>query len=168
MKRLTLPLIAVAGLGLAACASLAPYGAQTSPGGQGYAEQRIESNRYRVTYNGVGAPGPVADYALLRAAQLTTSQGYDWFEVTQRWTDGRPDSAGGVRPSVGVGYGSSRGSGRYGSYSGSGVGVGVGLNFSGPSATSTTLEVVMGNGRRPDRPDAYDARSVESNLGSRF
>lgn len=168
MKRLTLPLIAVAGLGLAACASLAPYGAQTSPGGQGYAEQRIESNRYRVTYNGVGAPGPVADYALLRAAQLTTSQGYDWFEVTERWTDGRPDSAGGVRPSVGVGYGSSRGSGRYGSYSGSGVGVGVGLNFSGPSATSTTLEVVMGNGRRPDRPDAYDARSVESNLGSRF
>lgn len=168
MKRLTLPLIAVAGLGLAACASLAPYGAQTSPGGQGYAEQRIESNRYRVTYNGVGAPGPVADYALLRAAQLTTSQGYDWFEVTQRWTDGHPDSAGGVRPSVGVGYGSSRGSGRYGSYSGSGVGVGVGLNFSGPSATSTTLEVVMGNGRRPDRPDAYDARSVESNLGSRF
>ena len=165
MKRLTLPLIAVAGLGLAACASLAPYGAQTSPGGQGYAEQRIESNRYRVTYNGVGAPGPVADYALLRAAQLTTAQGYDWFEVTQRWTDGRPDSAGGVRPSVGIGYGSSRGSSRYGSYSGSGVGVGVGLNFSGPSATSTTLEVVMGNGRRPDRPDSYDARSVQDNLG---
>lgn len=164
MKRLTLPLIAVAGLGLAACASLAPYGAQSSPGGQGYAEQRIESNRYRVTYNGVGAPGPVADYALLRAAQLTTAQGYDWFEVTQRWTDGRPDSAGGVRPSIGVGYGSSRGSSRYGSYSGSGVGVGVGLNFSGPSATSTTLEVVMGNGRRPDRPDAYDARSVQDNL----
>ena len=164
MKRLTLPLIAVAGLGLAACASLAPYGAQSSPGGQGYAEQRIESNRYRVTYNGVGAPGPVADYALLRAAQLTTAQGYDWFEVTQRWTDGRPDSAGGVRPSIGVGYGSSRGSSRYGSYSGSGVGVGVGLNFSGPSATSTTLEVVMGNGRLPDRPDAYDARSVQDNL----
>ena len=116
-----------------------------------------------MTYNGVGAPGPVADYALLRAAELTTAQGYDWFEVTQRWTDGRPDSAGGLRPSVGVGYGSSR----YGGYRSSGVGVGVGLNFSGPSPTSTTLEVVMGNGERSDRPNAYDARAVQDSLGWR-
>lgn len=164
MNRLTLPLIAAAGLMLSACASLAPYGPQSGPGGQGYAEQRIESNRFRVTYNGVGHPGPVMDMALLRAAELTTAQGYDWFEVTQRWIDGRPDSAGGVRPSVGIGYGAGRGSGRYGSYSSSGVGVGVGLNFSGPSPTSTTLEVVMGNGPRPDRPNAHDARAVEENL----
>jgi hypothetical protein len=164
MKRLTLPLIAIAGLTLSACASLSPYGAQTSPGGQGYAEQRIESNRYRITYNGVGAPGPVADYALLRAAELTTAQGYDWFEITQSWIDGSPNSAGGFRPSVGVGYGAGRSSGRYGSYSTSGVGLGVGLNFSGPSPTSTTLEVIMGDGARPDRPDAYDARGVLENL----
>ncbi|MBI2261186.1 MAG: hypothetical protein HYU62_05925 [Caulobacterales bacterium] len=163
MNRLTLPLIAAAGLALSACASLAPYGPQMGAGGQGYVEQRIESNRFRVTYNGVGAPGPVADYALLRAAELTLAQGYDWFEVTQRWTDGRPDSAGGVRPSVGVGYGSSR----YGGYRSSGVGVGVGLNFSGPSPTSTTLEVVMGNGERPDRPNAYDASDVRDSLGWR-
>lgn len=168
MTRFTLPLIAAAGLALSACASLAPYGAQMSPGGQGYAEQRIESNRFRVTYNGVGAPGPVADMALLRAAELTTSQGYDWFEVTQSWTDGRPDSAGGFRPSLGVGYGSSRYDGRYGNYSGSGVGLGVGLNFSGPSPTSTAIEVVMGNGERPDRPNAYDARGVQASLGARY
>ncbi|MGV8928334.1 MAG: CC0125/CC1285 family lipoprotein [Brevundimonas sp.] len=164
MKRLTLPLIAAAGLALSACASLAPYGPQMGPGGQGFSEQRIESNRFRVTYNGVGAPGPVMDMALLRAAEVTTAQGYDWFEVTQRWTDGRPDSAGGMRPSVGIGYGAGRSSGRYGNYSSSGVGVGVGLNFSGPSPTSTTLEVVMGNGTRPDRPNAYDARSVLGSL----
>lgn len=160
MTRLTLPLIAAAGLVLSACASLAPYGPQASPGGQGYVESRIESNRYRVTYYGVGHPGPVADMALLRAAELTLAQGHDWFEVTQRWIDGRPDSAGGVRPSVGVGYGSSR----YGGYSASGVGVGLGLNFSGPSPTSTTLEVVMGAGARPDRPNAYDARGVRDSL----
>ncbi|MDI6623861.1 MAG: hypothetical protein QME55_03955 [Brevundimonas sp.] len=168
MKRLTLPLIAAAGLALSACASLAPYGPQMGPGGQGYVEQRIESNRFRVTYNGVGAPGPVADMALLRAAELTTAQGYDWFEVTQRWIDGRPDSAGGLRPSVGVGYGSSSYGGRYGSYRSSGVGVGVGLNFSGPSPTSTTLEVVMGNGETPDRPNAYDARGVQDALRPRL
>ena len=168
MNRLSLPLIAAAGLALTACASLAPYGPQIGPGGQGYVEQRIESNRFRVTYNGVGAPGPVADYALLRAAELTTAQGYDWFEVTQRWIDGRPDSAGGLRPSVGVGYGSSSYGGRYGEYRSSGVGVGVGLNFSGPSPTSTTLEVVMGNGETPDRPNAYDARGVQDSLRPRL
>lgn len=164
MSRLTLPLIAAVGLVLSGCASLAPYGAQMGPGGQGYAEQRIESNRFRVTYNGVGAPGPVMDMALLRAAELTTAEGYDWFEVTQRWTDGRLDSAGGLRPSVSIGAGSSSYGGRYGNYRSSGVGVGVGLNFSGPSPTSTTLEVVMGNGSKPDRPNAYDARGVQDGL----
>lgn len=165
MKRFTLPLIALAGLSLSACASLAPYGPQMSAGGQGFAEQRIERDRYRVTYNGVGAPGPVADYALLRAAELTTQEGFDWFEITQRWTDGRLDSAGGFRPSVGVGY-SSGDFGRYGSYSSTGVG--IGLNFSGPSATSTSLEIVMGDGPRPDRPNAYDARGVQDSLRGRL
>lgn len=164
MKRLTLPILAASALALSACASLAPYGPQRGPGGQGFAEQRIESDRYRVTYNGVGAPGPVADMALLRAADLTTQSGYDWFEVTQRWIDGRPDSAGGLRPSVSVGASS----GRYGGWSTSGVGVGVGLNFSGPQPTSTTLEILMGRGQRPDRPEAYDARGVQDSLRARF
>lgn len=164
MKRLALGLIAASALTLSACASLAPYGPQAGPSGQGFSEQRIESNRFRVTYRGVGDPGPVADYALLRAAELTTQQGYDWFEITQRWIDGRPDSGGGVRPSVSIGGGTSR----YGGYSSSGVGVGVGLNLSGPSPTSTVLEIVMGRGQRPDRPYAYDARGVQDSLGRRL
>lgn len=163
MKRLTLLTLAASALALSACASLAPYGPQTGPNGQGYAEQRIETNRFRVTYRGVGAPGPVADMALLRAADLTVQNGFDWFEVTQRWTDGRRDSAGGLRPNVSIGAGSSR----YGRYSTSGVGVGVGLNLSGPQPTSTALEVVMGNGPRPDRPEAYDARDVQMTLRGR-
>jgi len=167
MKRLTLMCIAGAALVLSACASLAPYGPQTAAGGQGFVEQRIENNRYRVTYYGVGAPGPVADLALLRAAELATSQGYDWFEVTQRWIDGRPDSAGGFRPSVGVGYSGGRYSTPYGRYSGSGVGVGVGLNFSGPSPTSTSLEVLLGAGARPDRAGVYDARGVQDSIRAR-
>ena len=129
-----------AALSLGGCASLAPYGPQMRPDGQGYAEQRIENNRWRVTYRGVGDPGPVADRALLRAAELTLQNGDDWFDVTQRWIDGRPDSAGGVRPSISIGAGSSS----YGRYRSSGVGVGVGLNFEGPSPTSTTLEIVLG------------------------
>jgi hypothetical protein len=143
--------IATAALSLAACASLAPYGPQRGPNGQGYAEQRIESDRYRVSYN----------------ADLTLEQGYDWFEVTQRYVDGRPDSAGGFRPNLSLGVGS--GSGRYRGYrySSSGVGVGVGLNFQGPSATSTMLEIRMGRGQRPDRGEAYAARDVRYQLSGR-
>ncbi|WP_409020459.1 CC0125/CC1285 family lipoprotein [Brevundimonas vesicularis] len=164
MKRLTISLIAASALVLTGCASLAPYGPQMTARGQGYSELRIEQDRFRVTYSGVGAPGPVADRALYRAAQLTLEQGYDWFEVTQRWVDGRPDSAGGVQPSVSIGAGSSR----YGGWSSSGVGVGLGLNLSGPSATSTTLEIVMGRGAMSDRREAYNARSVIESIGYRL
>lgn len=80
--------------------------------------------------------------------------------MTQRYIDGRPDSAGGVRPTVGVGFGSSN----YGGWRTSGSSVGVGLNFSGPSPTSTTLEVRLGRGQRPDRPEAYDAREIQRSL----
>ncbi len=164
MKRLAIVTIAASALALTACASLAPYGRQMGPNGQGYSEQQIERDRFRVTYKGVGAPGPVADMALFRAAQLTVEQGYDWFEVTQRWIDGRPDSAGGVRPSVSVGASS----GRYGGWSTSGVGLGLGFDLSGPQPTSTTLEVVMGRGPRPDRREAYDARGVQDAIRPRL
>ena len=69
-----------------------------------------------------------------------------------------------LQASFGVGYGSSRYRGPYGGFSSSGVGVGVGLNFSGPSQTSTTLEVFMGRGEPPDRAEAYDAREVQRYL----
>ncbi len=164
MKPLSMIVLAASALALTACASLAPYGPSMGPSGQGFSDQRIESDRYRVTYRGVGAPGPVADRALLRAAQLTSEQGYDWFEVTQRYIDGRPDSAGGMRPSLSVGGGSSHYGGRHGGFSTSGVGVGVGLNFSGPSPTSTVLEIRLGRGQRPERAEAYDAREVIRNL----
>ncbi len=162
MKRLFVTAaVAAAGLALAACATMAPYGPATSPSSQGYAEQRIESDRWRVTYRGQGDVARVSDYALLRAAELTLGQGYDWFEVTQRWIDGRP--GGGVRPSVSIGGGSSR----YGGYRSSGVGVGVGLNFGGQEPTTTVLEIRMGRGARPDRGEAYDARGVRDSIRPR-
>ncbi|MGX1803365.1 CC0125/CC1285 family lipoprotein, partial [Brevundimonas naejangsanensis] len=132
--------------------------------GAGFSAKPFVGVRFRVYYNGRGAPRSVADMALFRAAQLTVEQGYDWFEVTQRWIDGRPDSAGGVRPSVSVGASS----GRYGGWSTSGVGVGLGFDLGGPQPTSTTLEVVMGRGQRPDRREAYDARGVQDAIRPRL
>ena len=51
---------------------------------------------------------------------------------------------------------------------GVGVGVGVGIGFplgggSGPAVTEV-LEILTGTGEKPDRPNAYDARSVDINL----
>jgi len=165
MRPLALIAVAASALALTACASLQPYGPAGSASAQGFSEQRIEADRYRVTYRGVGAPGPVADLALRRAAELTLNEGGDWFEVTQRYVDGRPDSAGGFRPSLGIGAGSSRYGGRYGGFSSSGVGVGVGLNFTAPSPTSTVLEILVGRGSPPQRAEAYSAREVLTFLG---
>lgn len=162
MRPAALALALVSALAVSGCASLAPYGPQTAPRGQGYAEQRIETHRWRVSYQGVGDAGRVADYALLRAAELTLEQGQDWFEVTQSWIDGRPGAAGGVRPSVSIGAGS----GRWGGYRSSGVGVGLSFDISGPQPVSTQIEIITGRGDRPDRPDVYEARAVITALRS--
>lgn len=76
-------------LTLAACASAPAYSPAQSTNGIGYTDQRIENDRFRVTYRG----GPrmssavVQDYALMRAAQVTIEHGADWFEVVTADTD---------------------------------------------------------------------------------
>lgn len=161
MKRLSIALVAA--LAVSGCASLAPYGPRSGPNAQGYAEQRIESNRWRVSYRGVGEQGPVADYALVRAAELTLENGHDWFEVTNGWVDGRPDSAGGIRPVVTVGGGA----GRWGGYHRSGLGVGLSFDIDPPSPVLAEIEIVTGAGEAPDGPDVYYARAVLRNLRGR-
>jgi len=76
-------------IALAACAASPPYKPAANAEASGYSEQAIDSNRYRVRYT--GTPGmeksAVQDYALLRAAELTTQNGHDWFEVVNRDND---------------------------------------------------------------------------------
>jgi hypothetical protein len=78
------------GLGLAAlllaCAGQTVYRPAEQRGAEGYAETRLADSRYRVTFSGNGRTpaGTVQDYALLRAAELTLQQGYDWFRVTNQ------------------------------------------------------------------------------------
>ena len=156
-------LIAAAALSLTACTA-APtlYQPAEGPKAVGYREYRIEPGRYRVTFQGgPGAPAQqVQDYALLRAADLTISEGYDWFRVADRFMEGRPDR--GPQLSVGVGGGS------YGYSSGVGVGVGVGAINLGPGpSVASTVEVVMGRGERPRGADIYDARALRRTLGER-
>src|SRR5690606_8891359 len=81
-------------LALGACQTLAPYGPASGLATQGWSQQPIESNRWRVSYRGHGRPEMVSDYALLRSAELTLEQGHDWFLVEQSWIDaGHPGGA---------------------------------------------------------------------------
>ena len=155
MKRLlgTLALLA-----LAACAS-APtrYGPAANASQMGYREQRLEQERYRVSFRGnPDVKGPqVEDMALRRAAELTVQNGYQWFSVVNRYTDLAGGSYTPTGPTIGVG-------GSTGSF-GSGIGIGLGFNFGGDSRQfESTLEVLMGRGAKPADPNAYDAQQVLS------
>lgn len=159
MKRAVLAVTAAAALGLSACQTLAPYGPAAGPSAQGWNQQQLTSDRWRVSYRGVGDPEVIVDRALLRAAELTLEQGREWFVVENRWTEAGRD--GGPRPSVSVGAGSSD----YGRYRSSGVGVGVGLNFGGGEPTVALLDIRTGAGDRPR--EAYDAQEVRRNLWRR-
>jgi hypothetical protein len=162
MKRLFL--CGLAALSLAACAT-APtvYQPAAGPTGIGYSEYRIEPGRYRVTFQGgQGAPPQqVMDYAIVRAADLTLAEGYDWFRIADRFM--RPTSAGNPGPRISLGVGGMD----FGRHSSVGVGVGTGFNLGQGTygATQATVEVFMGKGPKPPGVDVYDARAVRSTLG---
>jgi hypothetical protein len=150
-------LAVVLGLLLAACAG-GPTPYQQARDGYGYSEQRIEENRYRVSFAGNSATSrqTVEDYLLYRAAELTVQTGHDWFEVVDRNTVQEHPGYGGS-PQVGVG-------------AGSGGDFGVGLSFpvfggGGAGRYTADMDVLVHDGEKPqENPNAYDAFSVISRL----
>lgn len=148
-------------LGLSACATPAVYGPAARPGGPGYSELRIENDRYRVNYRGAGSEAQAADYAILRAAEITLSQGYDWFVVDNRSTD-RAGAASGPRVGVGIG------GGNYGGRTSVGIGTSVGFNLGAGARSSVSLEIRLGRGAKPANANAYDARQVQQTLRERL
>lgn len=152
---------------LTACATTPTYAPARTQGGAGYSEQRVESNRYFVTYRAGGAASQnlLYDYALLRAADLTLENGREWFWVDRRSFEGENRSGyGGPRVGIGVGGGS------WGGRSGVGGSVGVSVPIggrSGDSARAATLEIRFGEGPKPDDANAYDARAIATNIRAR-
>jgi hypothetical protein len=157
MRRLIAPVLMV--LALAACETPTVFAPAPKPGASGYAETRIERDRWRVTFRG-GTDADqrrVADLTLLRAAQLTLEQGYDWFRITDRYGEAHERS--GATLSVGGGSAS------YGHGGGSAFGVGVGgIPLGGGPVLSETMEIVMGKGQPPRDPDCYDAHDVARSI----
>lgn len=146
---------------MAACATTSVYGPAKSDSGVGYFSQQIEQGRHMVSYTD-NDPIRARNMALLRASEITLTEGGDWFEITNEATDSEGSRRGSSGSSVSIG-GSS---GSYGRSSGVGVGVGIGLPLGGSSSGKTThsLEIVTGKNPKPDKAEAYDARSVDMNL----
>jgi hypothetical protein len=151
---------ALIALALAACTTPTVYAPMQHADGPGFAETRIEADRWRITFRGGSDAGPerVADLALLRAAQLTLQQGYDWFRVTERFGEALPQKG----PYLSVGGGTSS----YGWHGGSAVGASVeGIPLGGGAMLSQTLEIIMGKGPTPQGdPAVYDARDVARSI----
>lgn len=149
-------------LSLSACAATPTvYRAALGPqAAVGYSEYRLEAGRYRVTFQGgAGAPeAQVADYALLRAAELALRDGYDWFVVADRSTT---VSGRGSGPRLSVGGGSAS----FGRHSGIGVGLGTSFDLGPGPAYARSIEVVFGKGPAPREREAYDARDIVRVVG---
>lgn len=158
MKRFFLAGLAAASLAGCATAVGTAYGPADSKG-YGFADTRIEQDRYRITFAGDGATDPqtVEDFALLRAAEIARANGYDWFRVVSVVVD--VEQKGGVGLGAGVGGG------------GRNVGVGVSGDLGTIGARkfyTARLEALFGKGDRPgDQAGVYDAASVIATIGAR-
>ena len=172
-SKAALPLLAVAAaVALSACATSTPYQPADSYG-RGFAEQRLESDRYRVSFAGntLTPRETVENYLLYRAAELTVQNGYDHFIIVEGDVDsktsfrtysqgyygfyGFPYTVHGLhaRPYFGL-YG-----GAYGPYGGYDTVTREREEF------TATAEVVMGEGAKPEgEARAYDAHEVLRNL----
>ena len=76
---------------LSACTTPSAYAPAASEHGQGYADQRLADNRYRVTFTGNSATKreTVENFLLLRAAEVTRDAGYAWFTFDTRDTEAK-------------------------------------------------------------------------------
>ena len=75
-------------MALAGCASPTAYQPAGDSGANGYADQRLAENRYRVTFQGnsLTKRETVENYLLLRSAEVTRDAGFAWFEFDDRDT----------------------------------------------------------------------------------
>jgi len=160
---------AAAVLAVASCATSTPF-QPAAPGGFGYAEQQIETNRFLVSFSGNSLTDreTVETFLLFRAAELTVEEGYDHFIVVRRDTDEETRFTGtsfGPRYSafsVRYRYFHPR-YGWYGFYDPFYDDIAIRES----SRFEASAEIVLGRGAKPDDPEAFDARDVIANLGPR-
>jgi len=182
-KATKVALIAIAGaLALSACATQTIYKPMGIDGSRsGYAEQRIETDRFRVSFQGnsITSRERVETGLLLRAAELTRENGYDWFSTLNRATD-RDTRVRFDRDPLGF-HPYARYGGAYWGASWRFHRGGYWGGWRDPfwslhdmdvrqiDRFEASAEILMGRGPKPEAdPNAFDAAEVIRNLGPRF
>ncbi len=160
-------LAALGAIALGACATTTPY-APAANGGDGYSQQKLEQDKYRIVFSGNSLTDRVTveNYVLYRAAEVTLDSGNDYFIMLEDSADVRSSFR-----TTGTAFGGG-GFGRRGFFYG-----GFGNRFGGGfgSTSSTTRQrneytigaiILVAKGEKPaNNPTAYDARSVIESLG---
>lgn len=151
---------------LAACATPTPFEPANGQG-YGFADQRIESNRYRISFRGnsLTTREQVESALLLRAAEVTLENGFDHFIVvsddTEKTTETRVTDLG---PRYGAfGY---YGFGPFPYYTrGYPWGWGSDIDVRESQRYSAVAYILLGKGPKPaGELAAYNAREVQENL----
>lgn len=154
-------------LTLGACASSPRYVAADSAYDYGYSARKISENRYRVNFNGGRRADlqDTRDYALLRAAEITVAEGYEWFQVVDRETATTRSTE--SRSGIGFGYErayySERSCGLLGCTERTRPATYASWTVDSrqpESRHSHSLEIVMGKGKMPEDGHYYDADQV--------
>ena len=164
----TAALVGAGALALTACASTTSYG-PAAQNGYGYSEQKIEEDRYRITFRGNSLTDreTVETYLLYRASEITLANGYDHFLVVEDDTEKTTTYSGTVTDPFGPRFG-------YAPFPYYAYGYGWGGRFGAvqdvdvrPRDRYTAIAYVkLGRGEKPaDVTNAYDARQVSENLG---
>ncbi|WP_182977785.1 CC0125/CC1285 family lipoprotein [Gluconacetobacter asukensis] len=157
---------AIALLGLvAACTNPTPYQPATEEG-EGYTTQQIETNRFRVSFQGnsVTSRQTVDTYMLYRCAEVTLENGYNYFVIVNRAVD-KNTAYEGYGDNLAWGWGGGWGW-RHGG-AGFGPWGGTGMNYTEPvNSYDAIADIVLYRGTKPaNDPYAYDAREVVTAIG---
>ena len=175
MKRLLIA--AAAALALAGCTTATPYqpyqpGSFSASAG-GFSEQRIGSDRFRITFagNSLTSRETVERYLLFRSAEVTVAEGYDWFTLADRHTDRKTRTIIDNHDSLGYDYWRP-------TWAYMGYGRWVVLDPWGPrpffndteirriDRYEAAAEIFLGKGAKPaNDAAAFDAHEVIKNLG---
>lgn len=157
---------------LCACGTSDPYVGGEGAGLGSYTESRLTDDRYRVTF--IGEPHATADQvkdlALLRAAEITLANNYDWFRVVNQETKAQNTVQPATVTTTGPTQQVTRDCGPLGctttvtpAYTGTQV-----VTVQENDRYTTSIEFVMGDGRLRDPTVAYNADELHDSLTRRY